>query len=375
MEHLSVLIKPVSSLCNLRCKYCFYHSIANTRDISSYGLMNRETAESVIQKALMAAKRSVTFAFQGGEPALAGLDFYKRFVTEVKRTNTQNLDIHFALQTNGTLISEEFALFFKENNFLIGLSIDGTKDINDYFRIDSKGNGSYSKIQKTVTLFDKHKVEYNILTVINAITAKHIQKIYQHFKKNGFSFLQFIPMLSPLDETQKSPHALTPAIYERFLKELFLLWYHDFIKEEYVSIRFFDNLVNIILGRQAEQCGMNGFCNGQFVIEGDGTVFPCDFYCVDNWKIGNIKEQSFEELFACEKMQKFIETSYPNDEKCKRCEAYALCRGGCRRDRDLSRDGNAAGKENIYCYSLYSFYTFALPYLKEIARTVSYIKH
>ena len=375
MEHLSLLIKPASSLCNLRCKYCFYHSIADARDVSSYGLMSEQTARSIIQKALMIAKGSVSFAFQGGEPAIAGLEFYKVFVNEVKRANTKNLNIHFSLQTNGTLINEEFALFFKENNFLIGLSIDGTKNINDYFRIDNKGNGSYSKIQKSINLFNKNNVKYNILTVVNAITAKHIQKIYNDFKKNGFHFLQFIPMLSPLDATEKSANELTAPIYEKFLKELFLLWYNDFIKGTYISIRFFDNLVNFHLGKDAEQCGMNGLCNGQFVIEGDGTVFPCDFYCVDNWKIGNINEMSFEELFKSENMQNFIKTSFHNSEKCKSCEVYYLCRGGCRRDRDLSANGSAQGKENIYCSSLYSFYTFAQTYLMEIARIITKNRH
>lgn len=371
MEHLSVLIKPASSLCNLRCKYCFYLSTADARDISSYGIMIEDTAKSIIKKSISEAKTSVTYAFQGGEPTIAGLDFYKKFVEQVKATNTKNLNIYYAFQTNGILIDDAFALFFKQKNFLIGLSIDGTEDVNDFFRVDIKGNGSFSKIQKTVDLFNKYQVEYNILTVINSVTAKNIKKIYNHFKKSGFKFLQFIPMLNPLDTTQKQKFALTPLIYEKFLKELFVLWYNDFIKGEYISIRFFDNLVNIFLGRPSEQCGMNGFCNAQFVIEGDGSVFPCDFYCVDNWKTGNINEMSFEQIYSSENMQKFIKTSYHMDKKCESCDVFFMCRGGCRRDRDFSSDGTAYGKENFYCQALYNFYSFAKNYLIEVAKYIS----
>ncbi len=367
MEHLTLLIKPASSLCNMRCKYCFYFSLAENRKNKSYGIMQNETAINIIKKAFSCATSSVNFAFQGGEPTLAGLDFFKFFVYKANELNLNKIKIFFSIQTNGLNISEEFAEFFYKNNFLVGLSLDGNKEIHDFLRLDANNKATHNKIIKTAKLFDKYKVEYNILTVVTSYTAKHIEKIYNFFKNNGFKYLQFIPCLDPLDSKPFSfPHSLTPKLYEEFLIKLFKLYYKDYMCGNYVSIRFFDNLVRVFAGQTSEQCGMLGYCNGQFVIEGDGTVFPCDFYCVDNWKTGNINEMNLEEIYKSNKMQEFIKTSIYNNKKCKSCSVYNLCRGGCRRDRDLNSNGIA--KENIYCEALYNFFTFAVPYLQNISQ-------
>jgi uncharacterized protein len=377
-QHLSVLIKPASSLCNLRCGYCFYHDLAEGRDTRSYGIMSSEVTDILIGKAIDAAEKSVSFMFQGGEPSLAGLDYFRYFTDKAgkARLMNKNIQVNYAIQTNGININEEFAGFFKAHDFLVGLSLDGVKDINDFFRVDNNGGGTFNKIIRTAGLFDKLNVDYNILTVVTAQAARHIEKIYNFYKKQRFMYLQFIPCLEPL-QMQGAPglprpaaHLLTPGLYERFLIDLFRLWHRDFIAGKYISIRFFDNLVRIAAGQPPEQCGTLGFCSGQFVIESDGSVFPCDFYCVDNWKLGNILDMSFEELYNSPNMQRFRETSVvagdgvPDVAKCKSCKVYYLCRGGCRRDRDNKKDGVAG--DNIYCEALYNFYIFAEPYLKEI---------
>ena len=374
--HLSLLIKPASSLCNLRCGYCFYHALADSRDTGSYGIMTKETADILIAAAIAAALKSVTFAFQGGEPSLAGLDYFEYFADRVKKKISESgrkIAINYAIQTNGINIDESFALFFKKNNFLVGLSLDGYKDINDYFRVDPHGEGTHGKIIKTARLFDKLKVDYNILTVVTAQTAKHIEKIYNYYKNQKFMYLQFIPCLTPLGAEQfEAAYSLTPELYERFLITLFGLWQSDFSRGQYISIRFFDNLARIAAGYPPEQCGTQGFCSGQFVVEADGSVFPCDFYCVDNWKIGSILNSSFYELYNSPNMQKFRESSRlanSTENKCESCKVFYLCRGGCRRDRDNSTDG-AAG-DNVYCEALYNFYCYAEPYLKDIAKSLN----
>ncbi|MDD4796165.1 MAG: radical SAM protein, partial [Eubacteriales bacterium] len=320
MEHLSLLIKPASSLCNLRCKYCFYHSLSETRDNPSYGFMKPQTAVSIIEKAFAYAHRSVTFMFQGGEPTLAGLDFFKFFVHKAGEMNTKGLKLYYTIQTNGISVDEEFVKFFKKHDFLVGLSLDGTRDINDYLRIDACGRGTHKEILRTARIFDDYQINYNILTVVSAYTAKHIEKIYGYYKKNNFYYLQFIPCLDPLDRAPfSSPYSLTPHRYEEFLKTLFRLWYDDLIRGRYVSIRFFDNLIRMAKGERTEQCGVSGYCGMQFVFEADGTVFPCDFYCIDRWKVGNINEMSFENIAGAENMMRFIETSLEKDKKCKTC--------------------------------------------------------
>lgn len=366
MEHLSLLIKPASSLCNMRCKYCFYHDIAENRENRSFGIMNSVTAENLIKKAIDFAEKSVSFIFQGGEPTLAGLDFFEIFTQTVKRLNTKGLKVNYAIQTNGINIDEYFAELFSKNNFLVGLSLDGIRDINDFLRIDSNENGTHKKIISTARLFDKYKIEYNILTVISAYTAKHIQKIYNYYKKCGFRYLQFIPCLDSLEsEPFPSNFSLTPQLYEAFLKNLFRLWYNDLLSDNYISIRYFENLVGLARGERPEQCGLVGHCSGQFVIEGDGTTFPCDFYCLDWWKTGNINDLTFEEISKSDNMIRFIQTSLSKHDNCNTCKVYYLCRGGCRRERFINPDETLG--ENIYCDALYNFLIQAEPYLKNIA--------
>ena len=199
MPPISLLIKPASSNCSLRCKYCFYHSIAENRTTPSYGIMSFDTAEVMIKKALEYADHVCTFAFQGGEPTIAGLEFYNKFVELVKVYNTKNVTVNYALQTNGMIINEEWASFLTDNKFLVGLSLDGPKDIHNQHRIDSKNDGTFNRVMKTVEIFNKFKVEYNILFVVTSQSARYANKIYSFFKENNFKYIQFISCLDPLN--------------------------------------------------------------------------------------------------------------------------------------------------------------------------------
>jgi len=168
MKAISVLIKPASGNCNLRCKYCFYNSIIRSRETENYGMMDLNTLEILVKKVFESADIACTFAFQGGEPTLVGLDFYKTLIELQKKYNTKNIQVNNALQTNGIVIDENWAKFLNKNNFLVGLSLDGPKDIHDTNRIDMNKKGSFNIVMNTVRLFNKHGVEYNILFVINA---------------------------------------------------------------------------------------------------------------------------------------------------------------------------------------------------------------
>lgn len=365
MEYAVLLIKPASSLCNMNCRYCFYRSLSEKREQSSYGCMNADTASRIIDEAFRVARRGVNFAFQGGEPTLAGLDFFRAFVQTAEVRRPRGLEIAYSIQTNGLLVDADWAQFFKQHRFLVGLSLDGPKELHDYLRQDGKGNGTFARVMKTARLLEKHRVDFNILTVVSAGVARHAEKVYRFFKSQGFSYLQFIPCLDPLDQPPfGNEQSLTPALYGAFLKRLFMLYYEDFMADRYVSIRFFDNLVRVMQGLPSEQCGMHGACSGQIVIEGDGTVYPCDFYCVDRWRLGNIHEQPLDELLGCDTMRAFIASSEHRDPQCAACDVAFLCRGGCRRDRDPHTDGRAG--ENVYCGVLREFYRYAAPLLAEM---------
>ena len=352
MPPLSIMIKPASSLCNLRCKYCFYCDVASHRDEFSLGKMDLSTAENLIKSALSFADGcSVAFAFQGGEPLIAGKEYFESFVELVNKYNSKNSEIFYSLQTNGTLVDDDWARFFSHNKFLIGLSLDGDYEGNK-FRVDSGGQNSYYKITRAANKFTKHGVEFNILTVLTGYCAENAERIYKHFRSSGYRYLQFIPCLRPMGDKTESELYMTADQYADFLIKIFNLYVKDFTRGNYMSIRQFDNWVRMSLGERPEQCGLCGHCTHQFVAEGNGNIYPCDFYCTDEWLLGNINEKSLEEMANSKKAFEFIKESLEVDQKCKACRFYPLCRqGGCKRNRE-SAD---------YCSSYMRFFSSCLP--------------
>lgn len=226
MPPIHLLIKPASSSCNLACKYCFYADVSDHRTVKTYGKMTLETLEVLVQKAMMEAEGSCTFAFQGGEPTLVGLDFYEVLIELEKKYARPGLQVQNAIQTNGTLVTEKWAKFFAKNKFLVGLSIDGTKQVNDELRCFRNGEGTYKRLLETVKLFDTYKVEYNVLTVITKQVAENIKEIYDFYIEYNLRYMQFIPCLDDIGEDKGSKdYSLTPRLYEIFLKDLFDKWY------------------------------------------------------------------------------------------------------------------------------------------------------
>lgn len=359
MPALSIMIKPASSLCNLRCKYCFYCDVASQREVVSFGIMEQDTAENLIKSALKFADgSSVAFAFQGGEPLMAGIDYFRFFTEKVNEYNLKNSEIFYSIQTNGTLVTDEWARFFHDNKFLVGLSLDGDFAGNK-FRLDSKGQNSYYKITAAANKFKKHGVEFNILTVLTGYCAENAERIYKHFRTNGYGYLQFIPCLRPMGDNTKSELYMTNEQYADFLIRIFNLYVKDFVRGKYMSIRQFDNWVRMYLGERAEQCGLMGYCTHQFVAEGNGNIYPCDFYCTDEWLLGNINEQSLEEMAKSEKAETFIKESLTVPERCKACKFYPICRaGGCKRNRE-SED---------YCLAYKRFFSACLPLFRAFGR-------
>lgn len=367
MPSINFLIKPASSNCNLKCKYCFYTSISENRDVYSYGIMKEDTLEAIVKKGLEYAEGVCGFTFQGGEPTIVGLDFFEKLIDMQGKYNKKNLKIINSIQTNGILIDEKWAQFLYKNNFLVGLSLDGPKEVHNINRVDSKRDGTFNRVLKTVALFKKYKVEYNILYVVTSQSARYANKIYNFFKANDFKYLQFIPCLDPLDEEAgKEKYSLLPKDFEKFLKITFDRWYEDFMKDEYISIRYFDNLVNMILGNRPEACNMTGQCQCNCVIEGDGGVYPCDFYVMDKWKLGNIKEMEISDMLTSNIAMNFTQCSIEKPLECMECKWYSLCRGGCRRERERL-DGNNIGL-NYYCSAYKEFFNYAYSRLLNVAR-------
>ena len=340
MPPINVLVKPVSSACNMRCTYCFYRDVSSHRETAFQEILTMDTAEKILAALSEYAEGSCTIAFQGGEPTLIGLDFYQEFMEREKIYTRPGLQFHHAIQTNGYCIDEKWARFFAENKFLVGLSFDGPSKLHNANRRGADGKETYSRALHAAQLLEKCAVTYNILCVLTGKNARSIQQIYQFFKRQGFQWLQFIPCLEPLGQRRgEESYHLSSQVYGQCLVTLFDLWYQDLKSGRYISIRHFDNWLSMLMGREAEACSMRGRCSNQIVIEADGSIYPCDFYATDEWRMGAIGERPLGELLESAEWKRFLQLSDCLPEECRRCDYYFLCRNGCRRDRSWNEQG------------------------------------
>jgi uncharacterized protein len=367
MRNISLLIKPASSACNLRCRYCFYADEAARRSRASAGVMSRETAAELIRSACREAEKGglVSFAFQGGEPTVAGLDFFRFFVKTAREEKPAGVSLAFSMQTNGTLLDGEWASFLRDEGFLVGLSVDGFKEAHDLYRPDAEGKGTWNRVRRSAELLQRHQVEVNALCVVTRQCARSPQKAYETLKRLGFRYLQFIACLDPGDgERGRMPWSLTPEAYGEFLCRLFDLWYLDWEKGDYHSVRLFDDYVHLLLGDGAGTCATCGRCGCSFVVEADGTVYPCDFFALDEWKAGKIGESGLSGLADGETFRRFLDLGREKPAECAGCRWRTLCNGGCVNDWVSGPDGD----RNYYCDSFRKFFAHAEERLLRIAR-------
>ncbi len=329
MRQMTALVKPASSLCNLKCSYCFYCDEAEKRNKNSNSVMTAETAENLIREVFdfCGDNSNIHFMFQGGEPLIAGLEFFENFVQTAEKFKTEGTAINYSLQTNGTLIDENFCEFFKKHSFLIGVSIDGDEPLHNAFRSDS-----FKNAMKGIELLKKHGVDFNILSVITAKTDA--EKLFDFYKKNNFRNVQPIYCLDPLDGN-KSDFSLDAKGLARFKKRLFNLWFKEISAGRHFYIRDFDNLLSMITRGYAEQCGASGRCNAQLVVESDGTCYPCDFYCIDEFECPNINNATINDILNSNGLHKFMEYEEEKNKLCHSCPVQKICGGGCKRYRSL----------------------------------------
>lgn len=287
--------------------------------------MSVDTAENLIKKMFdfCGTNSALTFMFQGGEPLLAGLDFFKKFVETAEKHKTEGSVIYYSLQTNGTLLDEDFCKFFKEHNFLVGVSVDGDKEHHDKLRSDS-----FDKAMHGIDLLKKHSVDFNILSVITAETDA--SKLFDFYMQNDFRDVQPIYCLDPLSG-DKAEYSLGAKQLARFKKRMFNCWFAEVSKGNHFYVRDFDNLLSLLTKGQAEQCGASGRCNAQLVVEADGTCYPCDFYCLDKFECLNINNADINDILNCEGLRSFFEHDEPKNALCPTCPVKALCGGGCKR--------------------------------------------
>jgi len=334
---MAVLVKPTSAECNMACRYCFYRD----RPVDPYrGIkgrrMGEETLKALVAQHLAMNPDEAIFSWQGGEPLLMGLDFFKRVVEFEMEYGASGQRVGNAVQTNGTLITREWAKFFAENRFLVGLSLDGPKHIHERYRRSPEGRGSFDAVMRAAEILREEGAEFNVLAVVTDYSAERAEEIYGFFVESGFLHLQFIPCVERDPKTGRiADYSVSPEKYARFLCRLFDLWFNGGNPE--VSIRLFDNLLLRFMGMEAELCELRPQCGSYVVVEFNGDVYPCDFFVRREWRLGNIRERPLWEVVRSERMADFCRIKLGPYEECEGCEWNFLCRRGCPRYRFVWR--------------------------------------
>lgn len=328
-KQFSLLIKPASADCNLGCRYCFYYQRStdpyNFRDRHR---MNDDVLESMISQYLSLAGKYTSFGWQGGEPLLMGLGFFKRVVEFQQKHGYSGQYVGNNVQTNATLITPDLARLFHDYNFLLGVSLDGPPEYHDHYRRYPSGRATFQRVIDSTQILNEYGVEFNILAVVNKITARKPDETYSFFIENGFRYLQYIPAV---EFDKKTGELLSFSVnaedYGYFLCRLFDLWYNN--AQPIVSIRTFENFAAIYLGVDSEACVYRDECGTYAVVEYNGDVYPCDFFVEEEQRLGNLLETPLKEIITGQKVQEFNRRKSENHPECEGCEWKFICRCGC----------------------------------------------
>lgn len=331
MAFYSVMIKPASSLCNLRCRYCFYNDISDRRETASYGIMKEMTTEAIVKNIFATLQQgdSLAIAFQGGEPTLAGLSYFKHFVETIRKQSTE-VTVSYAIQTNGITLDEEWCAFFRKHQFLVGLSMDGYAAHHNAYRVDHLGKSTFAQVKHAKLLLDTMGVEYNVLCTVTNALARHPQKVWRFLMEEHIRYIQFTPCLGAL-EGNAHEWRLTPQRFHSFYLALYALWKQEVQKGRYISIKLFDDIVNLFVRKQVTVCGLNGQCQIQCIVESDGSIYPCDFYALDRYCGGSLAEQSLHEMREELLRTGFLSARADLPSICHACQYHKICHGGCKR--------------------------------------------
>lgn len=323
----SLLIKPASAVCNLDCAYCFYLD----RDADPYKAlparrMTFETLERLVDSYLFYSYPNSVFAFQGGEPTLAGLPFFEKFVGFQQRYGRNGQAVSNAMQTNAMLLDKNWCDLFRGYNWLLGVSLDGPQDVHDLYRYNKEGHGTWKRVMESVELLKKNRVEFNILCVLNQANVGRAKELYKFYRSLGIDNLQYIPLAEFDAQGNPLPFTITPEQYGRFLVETFDLWWPERRK---MRIRFFDNIAEALAGQKPGTCTMHETCDSYVVVEYNGDVYPCDFFVEGSWKLGNIELDSWPEIARRTRRYSFAGKKTLAHPECQACEYQSICHGGC----------------------------------------------
>jgi uncharacterized protein len=357
-----LLIKPVGDRCNLRCTYCFY---CGTEQLFDAGLdparrpadvMPDDVLEKMTAELMSYRMPQTVFCWQGGEPTLAGLDFFRRVVELQMEHGAPGQVVGNAFQTNGLVIDRDWATFLAEYKFLVGLSIDGPRDVHEPMR-----GKSFDAAMRAAQLFRQFGVEFNLLTVVSQANVRRGADIYRWFVGRGYHHLQFIPCREVLDDGALSAESVSGEEFGDFLISVFDEWWQGDVRK--VSERNIDSAVAYHMTGRPTMCTYQGRCSSYLLIERGGEVFPCDFYGRPEWLLGYLGERPMAEFFEQVREERFGKLKGEAPEECRACDFWAMCHGGCPRDR--AADGRCS-----HCAGLKKFFAATDTRLKQLAATM-----
>ncbi len=362
----SVLIKPAGPDCNLNCSYCFYLEKSALFPETKQHRMSNSILEETIRQVMTQGAQMINFGWQGGEPTLMGLEFFRKAV-DLQANYGREQTVSNGLQTNGVLIDEEWADFLKEHNFLVGLSLDGPEHVHDHYRFTKGNKGSWAQVMKSAHTMLDAGVAVNALTVVNDYSAQYAEEIYNSHKSHGLNYMQFIPCVEtdPGNPTVAAPFSVSAEAYGDFLTRIFDLWMQDFKNGLPTTfVRFIDSVFHSYVDINPPECTLLHTCGQYVVVEHNGDVYSCDFYVAPDWKLGNVTEGSLSEMLNSERQTQFGLMKAKLPRECLNCPWVRYCRGGCTKDRIKDpRDREL----NHFCASYKMFFEHAHPRMSRLA--------
>lgn len=373
---LYVMLKPAGAHCNLACKYCYYLEKNKLYPTAQRHLMSDEMLEQFTREYIEAqTMNQVLFTWHGGEPLLRSIDFYRKALSlQQKYAGGRRIDN--VIQTNGTLLTDEWCEFFAQNHWLVGLSIDGPQPDHDHYRLTAAGKPSWKKVMQGIKLQKKHGVEWNAMAVVNAYNANHPLEFYRIFKENGCQFLQFTPIVERLtrhedgrtlasladkDEISLSEASVAPEQWGYFLCAIFDEWVRKDVGKIFVEI--FDCTLANWMGISPGICAYSKECGHAGVMEHNGDIYSCDHFVFPEYKLGNIRDHSLIDMLYGEQQQEFSRLKHSSlPRQCKECDMEFACHGECPKNRFMKDKYGDSGL-NYLCPGYYHYYQHVAPYM------------
>jgi len=360
--------KTVSTDCNIACDYCYYSACHGSPRVAGKRI-DFAVLDKTIREFMAASKGAVGFAWQGGEPLLAGLPFFETVVALQARHAPPNTAIGNAIQTNGTLLDDAWARFFRQYSFLVGVSVDGPKEVHDRHRTTVTGKGTHDLVMRKIEHLRRHRVDFNILTVLHQDNVHRARDLMAFYAREGFDYVQFIPGMDFAAQSPGTParYLVTPEQYGAFLCDVFDVWYGDGAPR--MSVRLFDDLLSVYAGREAGSCKHRRNCSHTLVLEQNGDAYPCDFYIAEEWKLGNVSGESVADIAQRPRYREFMALKEKLPQQCRACTYLHLCHGGCPRDRGWDGSGRPATPD-YFCAAYKRLFEHAHQRLALLARSL-----